>query len=128
MCTQAHTYTYTNTYTYIHRYIYIHTTYIHTHTNTHAHIHIHIYNPNANNPSPTPNMQLLAGYLQLKLISKSHQNARSNSNIQRNDMMEKSLTHCTVDVMSLATFICNENLLSSCPTKTNMNKRGFSQA
>ena len=77
-------------------------------------------------PSPTPSMQLLAGYLQLKLILKSYQNAKSNSNIQRNDIMEKSFTHCTIDVMSLVILICNEKLLSSCPTKTNMNKRGFS--
>ena len=48
-------------------------------------------------------------------------------NIQRNDIMEKSFTHCTIDVMSLVILICNEKLLSSCPTKTNMNKRGFSQ-
>ena len=77
-------------------------------------------------PLPTPNMQLSAGYLQVKLILKSYQNAKSNSNIQRNDVMEKSFTHCTIDVMSLVILICNEKLLSSCLTKTNMNKRGFS--
>ena len=77
-------------------------------------------------PLPTPNMQLLAGYLQLKLILKSYQNAKSNSNIQRNGIIGKSFTHCTTDVMSVVILICNEKLLSSCPTKTNMNKRGFS--
>ena len=49
------------------------------------------------------------------------------SNIQGNDIMEKSFTHCTIDVMSLVILICNEKLLSSCPTKTNINKRDFSQ-
>ena len=41
--------------------------------------------------------------------------------------MEKSFTDCAIDVMSLVILRCNENLLSSCPTKINMNKRGFSQ-
>ena len=41
--------------------------------------------------------------------------------------MEKSFTHCTTDVMSLVILICNEKFLSSCHTKTNMNKRGFSK-
>ena len=126
MCTHAHThickYAYTHTQTYIH----IHVTY-NIHIQTHMHIYTYTYiTTNANNPSPTPNMQLLAGYLQLKLTFKSYQNAKSNSNIQRNDIMEKSFTHCTIDVMSLVILICNEKLLSSCPTKTNMNKRGFS--
>ena len=39
----------------------------------------------------------------------------------------KNLTHGTIDVMSLVILICNEKLLSSCPTTINMNKRGFSQ-
>ena len=39
--------------------------------------------------------------------------------------MEKYFTHCTIDIMSLVILICNEKLLSSCPTKINMNKRGF---
>ena len=72
-------------------------------------------------------MHLPAGYLHLKLILKSYQNAISNSNIQRNYIMEKSFTHCTIDVMSLVILIYNGKLLSACPTKTNMNKRGFSQ-
>ena len=33
----------------------------------------------------------------------------------------------TIDVMSLVTLICKENLLSSYPTKINMNNKGFSQ-
>ena len=78
-------------------------------------------------PSPTSNMQLPAGYLQLILILSSYQTAVSNSNIQRNYIMEKSVTHCTIDVMSLVILTYNEKLLSSCPTKINMNKRGFSQ-
>ena len=41
--------------------------------------------------------------------------------------MEKSYTHRTIDVMSLVILICNEKLLSPCPTKIKMNKRGFSQ-
>ena len=61
-------------------------------------------------PSPTPNMQLPVGYLQLKLILKSYQNVVSNSNIQRNDIIEKSFTHYTIDVMSLVILICNEKL------------------
>ena len=60
-------------------------------------------------------------------LKEKYQNAMSNSNIQRNDIMEKSLTHCTIDVMSLGILICNETFLLSCPTKTDMNKRGFSQ-
>ena len=56
-------------------------------------------------PSPTPDMQLLAGYLELKLILKCHQNALSNSNVQINDIMKKSFTHCTIDVMSLVILI-----------------------
>ena len=51
-------------------------------------------------------------------------NVISNSNIQRNEIMEKPFTHCTIDVVSL---ICNEKLISSCPIKTNMNKTGFSE-
>ena len=78
-------------------------------------------------PSPTPDIQLLAEYLELKLILKRHQNALSNSNIQVNDIRKKSFTHCTIDVMSLVILFRNEKLPSSCPNKTNMNKRGFSQ-
>ena len=48
------------------------------------------------------------------------------SNIQGNHM-EKSFTHCTIDVMSLVILICNEKLLSLCPTKTSINKRDFYQ-
>ena len=101
---------------------------------TYVHMHIHIYNhqhqthpiyTNPAPPSPTPIMQLPAGYLQLKLILKSYQNIKSNSNIQRNDIMEKYFTHCTIDAMFLVILICNEKLLLSCPIKTNMNKRGF---
>ena len=47
--------------------------------------------------------------------------------IQRNDIMGKSFTHCTIDVMTLVILICNEKLLLSCPTKINMNQRSFSQ-
>ena len=43
-------------------------------------------------------------------------------NLQRNDIMEKSFTRCTVDVMSVVILICNEKLLSPCPTKTNIDK------
>ena len=77
---------------------------IYTHIHTHAHIHIYILaNPEHTPhtapaaPSPTPNIQLSAGYFQLKQILKNYQNAKSNSNIQRNDM-EKSFTHCTIDI------------------------------
>ena len=114
----------------IHTYTYTHT---HTHTNTHVHIHTYITTNPKHTPhtapvptSPTPNMQLLAGYLQLKLILKSYQNAKCKSNIQRNDITGKSFTHCTVDVMSVVVQIYNEKLLS-CPTKTSIRKRGFSQ-
>ena len=113
--------------------------YTHTHTQINIHTETYMYknthitsNPKhtphtASAPlSPTPNIQLLAVYLQLKLILKSYQNAKGNSNIQRNDIMGESFTHSTVDVMSVVILICNEKLLS-CPTKTNMNKRGFSQ-
>ena len=105
----------------------------HTHTYTHTHIYTYTYiiaNPEHTPytapaaPSPTPNMQLPAGYLQLKLILKNYQNVKSNSNIQTNDIMEKSFTHCTIDVISLVILICNKELLSSCPSKINMNKRG----
>ena len=78
-------------------------------------------------PSATTNMQLLTGHLELKLILKSYQNTKSNSSIQINYFMEESFTHCTTDIMSLVLLICIEKLLSSCPTKTNMNIRGFSQ-
>ena len=39
--------------------------------------------------------------------------------------MEKSFTHCTIDVVSIVIFICNEKLLSPCPTKANMTKEVF---
>ena len=87
----------------------------------------HILHTAPGPPSPTPKMWLPAGYFQLKLILKSYQNVISNSNIQRNDIIEKSFTHCTIDVMPLVILVCNEKLLSSWPTKTNINKRGFSQ-
>ena len=147
MCIHAYTHIHTHTHTYI--YIYIHTyiytyTYIYTHIHTHIYIHtqthMHIYtythitaNPKHTPhtspapPSPTTNMQLLVGYLQLKLILKNYQNAKSNSNTQRNDIMENSFTHCTIDVMPVVILICNEKLLSSCSIKTNMYKRDFSQ-
>ena len=42
--------------------------------------------------------------------------------------MEKSFTHCTNDVVSLVKLVCNEKLLSSCPTKIIIHeKRGFYQ-
>ena len=41
--------------------------------------------------------------------------------------MGKSFTCCTIDVMSLVILICNEKLLSACPTNINLNKRNFSQ-
>ena len=41
--------------------------------------------------------------------------------------MEKSFTHCFIDVISLVILICNKKLLSSCPTKINMSKWDFSQ-
>ena len=90
MCTQAHTYI--NKYVHnIHRHIYTYRSpvYIQTqyvtckHKCTYTHTHVYI---NASNPSPTPNMQLMAGYLQLKIIFKSYQKAKSNSNIQINDI------------------------------------------
>ena len=131
-----------NWYLYIHIYINIHThirtyTQIYTYIDTYAHIYTYTYitaNPEhttytaAAPPSPTPNMQLPSGYLQLRLIFKSYQNAISNGNIQRNDIMKKCFTHCTIDVMSLVILICNEKLLSSCPTESKMNKKSFSQS
>ena len=94
---------YTYTYIYI---IYIHThthntyiyTYIYAYIHVHKHIHIHIYKCQPKHtlhtasacPLPTPNMELPAAYLQLKLILKSYENVITNSNIQRNDTMEKS--------------------------------------
>ena len=60
--------------TYAYTYIYIHIyTYTHTHTYTYItanHEHIPYNAPVA--PSPTLNMQLPAGYLQLKIILKSY--------------------------------------------------------
>ena len=41
--------------------------------------------------------------------------------------IETSFIHCTINVVSLVILICNEKGLSSCATKINMNKRGFSQ-
>ena len=41
-------------------------------------------------------------------------------------IMEKTFIHCTIAVVSLFILICDENLLSSCPIKINMNKKGFS--
>ena len=99
-------------------------TYAHTHIYNHQHQTNPIYT-NPAPPSPTPIMQFPAEYLQLKLILKSYQNIKSNSNMQRNDIMEKYFTHCTIDAMFLVILICNEKLLSSCPIKTNMNKRDF---
>ena len=49
------------------------------------------------------------------------------SNIKESDIKEKSFTHCTIDVMFLVILICNEKLLSSCSTKTNINQRNFSK-
>ena len=109
---------------------------IHTYTYTQTHMYIYTHAYITTNPkhtpqtapvptSPTPNMQLLPGYLQLKLILKSYQNVKCNSNIQRNDITGKSFTHRTVDVMSVVILICNEKLLS-CLTKANMSKGGFS--
>ena len=42
-------------------------------------------------------------------------------------IMEKSFTHCTIDVMSLVILICDEKLFSACPTNIIMNRRGFPQ-
>ena len=68
---------------------------IYMHMQTHMCIYTYTYiTTNANNPSPTPNVQLLAGYFQLKLIFKGYQNAKSSSNIQRNDIMD-----CTTVVL-----------------------------
>ena len=47
--------------------------------------------------------------------------------MQRNAIIEKPFIHCPTDVMSLVILICNEKILSSCPTKINMNKGSFSQ-
>ena len=127
VCAHTHTHIYIHTYIHIHRHIQTYKSLIYIHTQTHMHIYTYTYiTTSANNPSPTPNMQLPAGYLQLKLIFKNYHYAKSNSNIQRNDIMEKSFAHFTIDVMSLVILICNEKLLTSRPTKTNMNKRGFS--
>ena len=98
---------------------YIHT-YIHTHTNmqayTYTYAHTYIQPPTLNThtphaarapPSPTLNIQLTAGYLQLKLILKSYQNTISNSNILRNGVIEKYFIDCTIDVMPLVVLIYN---------------------
>ena len=110
-------------YIYIYIYICIHTyihTYIHTHTNmqayTYTYAHTYIQPPTLNThtphaarapPSPTLNIQLTAGYLQLKLILKSYQNTISNSNILRNGVIEKYFIDCTIDVMPLVVLIYN---------------------
>ena len=108
MC-HTHTHIYIQTHIHIHIHICTYTAHTYIYTQTYIHIYTYTYKTtNANNPLSTPNMQLLARYLQLKLIFKSYQNAKSNSNIQRNDVMEKSFTHCTIDVMSLVILICNE--------------------
>ena len=76
MCTQAHIC--------VQRHIYTYMSPIYIHMQTHLHIHTYTYiTTKANNPSPTWNMQLLAECLQLKLIFKSYQNAKSSGNIQR---------------------------------------------
>ena len=41
-------------------------------------------------------------------------------------IMEKSFIHCAIDVVSLVILVPNEKLVSSCPTKINMNVRGSS--
>ena len=41
--------------------------------------------------------------------------------------IETCFIHCTINVVSLVILIWNEKGLSSCATKINMNKRGFSQ-
>ena len=93
MCTHAHTFIYTHTHIHIHRHIYTYTSPIYIHTQTYMHIYTYTYiSTNANNPSPNPNMQLLAGYLQLKLIFQSYQNAKSNSNIQRTNHLKITLS------------------------------------
>ena len=79
-------------------------------------------------PLPTQNMQLPpAGCLQFKTNIEKAIKIPNKSNIQGNDIMEKSFTHCTIDVRLLVILICNEKLLLPCHTKTNINKRDFSQ-
>ena len=70
-------------------------------------------------------MQLPTGYLQLKLILQSHENAVRNSNMQRNYIMKKSFTHCTIDLMSFVILICNEKLLLLGLSKISTDKRLF---
>ena len=110
--THIHTYIYIYIYTYTHIQTYT-CTHIHTHIHTHAHIHIHIYNrqpqthPNtaAAVPLRTLNMQLLAGYLQLKLILKSFQNTKSNSNIYNQNLESVFFTKSTKSSL-VAKFAC----------------------
>ena len=106
----------------------------------HSHIHIYIYIYITTNLEHTPhaalapplstlNMQFaIAGWVfTVKTNIEKAIEISYKSNIQGNDIKEKSFTQCTIDVMSLVILICDEKLLSSCPTKTNINKRDFSQ-
>ena len=99
-------------YIYIYIYIlYIYCTYIHIHSYTHIHTHagwVFTVKTNIEKAIQMPYNRIIQG-------------------IYRSDIIEKSFTRCTIDVMSLVILICNKKRLSSCLTKTNINKRCFSQ-
>ena len=131
-----HIYMHTHTHTHIYIYLYIHIyTYTHTHIHIYIHIHIHIHN---NQPWTHPICcsstsiinpeHAIAGWVfTVKYNIEKVIKIPYKRNIRGNDIMEKSFTHCTIAVMSLVTLICNEKLLSPCPTIININKRDFSQ-
>ena len=135
--THTHTYIYIYKHTYAHSYIYIHTyiytcTYINTYIYT-TNIHIHNHQPRTH-PTCCSSISIInpkhaiAGWVfTVKTNIEKAIKIPYKSNIQGNDIMEKSFTHFTIDVMSLVILICNETLHSSFPTKTNINKRDFSQ-
>ena len=128
----THTHIHIYTYTHTHSYIYIHThihiyIYIHKHIHIYIHSHIHIYIYITTNLEHTPHAAPAPPLSTVKASIEKDIKIPYKRNIQGDDIMEKSFTHCTIDVMSLVILICNEKLLSSCPTKTNINKRDFSQ-
>ena len=104
----------TNNYIYIlHIYIY---RYIHTHIRVciyiyiHTHIHIHMHNdqawthPTCCSSTCIANLEhAIAGWVLFTVKTNIEKAIKIpyKSNIQGNNIMEKSFTHCTVDVMSL---------------------------
>ena len=127
-------YAYTHTYTYTHIYIYTYTCinrYIYTYIHTYTFRYTYTYTPTLN----TPHMLLQHLHYRKHAIASWVFTVKSNIEKaikipHKSNIMKKYFTHCihcTINVMSLVILICNEKLLSSYPTKTNINERDFSQ-